>query len=124
MAPLMSRPAINDLADVKAVLEQMSKCAGPKTDATPDPAVDKPTCLRAETTPVEVLDQDANGPKLKIAGKQDANRSRFLRDHDNLLVGNPVTQGYRSANPDALALGGGDFVPYPLADDLALELRK
>jgi hypothetical protein len=62
----MGRLAINDFADVKAVLEQMSKCTGPKTDAAPDPAVDKPTRLRAETAPVEVLDQGANGPKLSV----------------------------------------------------------
>ena len=124
VSPLMGRPAINDFADVKAVLEQMSESAGPKTDAAPDPAADKPTRLRAETTPVEVLDQGANGAKLKIAGKEDANRSRFLRDQDNLLVGDPVTQRHRSANPDPLALGGGDLVPYPLADDLALELSE
>ena len=68
VSPLMGRPAINDLADVKAVLEQMSKCAGPKTDAAPDPAVDKPTCLRADTTPVEVLDQGANGAQAQDSG--------------------------------------------------------
>ena len=63
-------------------------------------------------------------PKLKIAGKDGADRRRFLRNHDNLLVGDPVTQRHRSADPDALALGGGDLVPHPLADDLALELGE
>src|SRR5262249_54252240 len=121
---LMGCASIDDLADVKVVFEQVSKSARPKTDAAPHPAVDKPTCPGADAAPVKVLDQGADGAKLEIAGEDGADCSRFLGDHDNLLVGNPIAQRHRSANPDALALRGGDLVPYPLADDLALELRK
>jgi hypothetical protein len=56
MSTGMDRAAIGDLANVKAVLEQMGKCTGPKADAAPYPAADKPSCLVADITPVEVLD--------------------------------------------------------------------
>src|SRR5438309_1447331 len=98
----MDGTAINDFADVKAVLEQMGKCAGAKTNAAPDPAVDQPICFRAHMPPVEVLDQGANGAQLEITGKDGADSCRFFRHHDNLLVGDPVTQRQRSADPDAL----------------------
>src|SRR5262245_16812640 len=102
----------------------MSKCTGPKTDAAPYPAANKPGGLRADTTPVEVRGQGANGSKLEIAGKDRANRNCFFRNRDNLLLDDPVTQRHRSTDPDTLALGGGDLVPHPLANDLALELSK
>src|SRR5580704_2254436 len=113
MSTGMDRAAIGNLANVKAILEQMSKCAGPKADAAPYPAADKPSCLGADIAPVEVLDQGANGSKLEIAGKDCTDRHRFFRDRDNLLVGDPVAQRHRSADPDPLALGRGDLVTDP-----------
>jgi hypothetical protein len=92
MSAGMDRATIGDLANVKAVLEQMSKCTGPKADAAPYPAVDKPSCLGADIAPIEVLDQGANGSKLEIAGKDCTDRHRFIWDRDDLLVGDPVAQ--------------------------------
>lgn len=103
MSLLMDRPSIDYLADAKAVLEQMRKSAGAKTDAAANPAVDKPARPGADTTPVEILDQGANGAKLEIAGEDGTDRSFFFRHHADFLVDDPVSQRHRSADPDALA---------------------
>src|ERR1019366_9170463 len=124
MLPPMGGAPIYHLADVEPVLEQMGERSYAEPDTAPYTAISKTVGLGPDATAVEVLDQGPHRAKLQIAGEDSADHLRLLGHHDQLLVDNPIAERYRSPDPDALALGGGDLVAHPFADHLAFELGK
>ena len=63
-------------------------------------------------------------PSVEIAAKDGPDLLCILLDDGELLAKALIAQGHGTADPDALALGGCDLVPHPLADHLALELGE
>jgi hypothetical protein len=73
---------------------------------------------------MKILDQKPDRAEGKVAAKDGPDLLCVLLDDGELLAKALVAQGHGTADPDALALRGGDLVPHPLADHLALELGE
>src|SRR5262249_56449618 len=65
------------------------------------PAVRQPPRLAANSPPIEILRQRADGAKLEIARKDRANRLRLGCDHKDLLVHGRIAEWDRAADPNA-----------------------
>src|SRR5260370_40774931 len=120
----MDLAPVDHLADIEAVLEQMGE--RPHAEAAPadGPAGRAPPRLAANSPPIEVLRQRADGAKLEITGKDCANRRSLGWDHEDLLVHRRIAERHRAADPNACARAGSDLVAHPLPDQLAFELGK
>src|SRR6266576_3286989 len=68
--------------------------------------------------------QAVEAAKLKIPPKDGADPLSFLFHHDDLAVLSRVSEGDDAADPQPLALGGGDLVADALGGDLPLELGE
>src|SRR5438034_11608934 len=115
---------VDDLADIEAVLEQISERPHAKAPAADGATVRAPPRLAPDSPPIEVLCQLADRAKLQIAGKDRTNGLSLGFDHKDLLVHRRIAERYRATDPNALALGGRDLVPHPLPNELAFELAK
>src|ERR1700675_303897 len=124
MLAAMHLTPIGDLAEVEPVLEQMSKGTHAEADTAAPAAIATAIELGPYTLPIELREQSSHGAKLQIAGEDGADHLRLLGHHDELLVDAAIAERHGSADPEALALGGGDLVAHPLTDHLALELGK
>src|SRR5260370_18161026 len=120
----MDLATIDHLADVEPVLEEIGERAHPKADAPDDPSVGAAPHFGPDAAPVEILHQSPYRAELEIAGEDGTHGRGLLRDYDELLVDAGIAERNRTPDPDALALGGGDLVPHPLPDHLALELGE
>src|SRR5208337_800247 len=116
--------AINDLADVESVLEQIGQSSRAEADMAPDAAIGEAASLGPDPAPVKLTDQNAQRAKFAIAGKDEADGIGLLRDDDGLLAGTAIAERDRAPGPDPFALGGRNLVAHALANHLALELRK
>src|SRR6266404_5981343 len=96
----------------------------PKAPPADGPAVRQPPRLAANSPPIEVLRQRADGAKLQIARKDRANRRSLGWYHKDLLVHGRIAERHRTADPNAFAFGGSDLVAHPLPDQLPFELSK
>src|SRR5215472_5522833 len=112
----MDLAPVDHLADIEAVLEQIRERPHAEAPAADGAAVRQPPRLAANSPPIEVLRQRADGAKLEIAGKDRANRRSLDCDHNDLLVHGRIAERYRAADPKAFALGGRDLVAHPLPD--------
>src|SRR5438128_1305909 len=76
---------VDHLADIEAVLEQIRE--RPHAEAAPadGPAGRAPPRLAANSPPIEVLRQRADGAELEITGKDCANRRSLGWYHEDLL---------------------------------------
>src|SRR6516162_6079643 len=102
----------------------MGERAHSKADAAPRAAISATIDLGANTAAIKLDDQCAQGSKFKIAG-ENGQYGLGLAGHDHeLLIHTAVSEWHRSADPNSLTLGGGDFVAHPLANHLPLELGK
>src|SRR5438270_837538 len=88
------------------------------------PAGRAPPRLAANSPPIEVLRQRADGAELEITGKDCANRRSLGWYHEDLLVHRGIAERHRAADPKAFALGGRDLVAHPLPDQFPFELSK
>src|SRR2546429_3961003 len=115
---------VDHLADIKTVLEQIRE--RPYAEAAPadGPAGRAPPRLAANSPPIEVLRQRADGAELEITGKDCANRRSLGCDHKDLLVYGRIAERHRAADPKAFAFGGSDLVAHPLPDQFPFELSK
>ena len=73
---------------------------------------------------VESCLQAHHAAHFEIPTKQTTDELRLIFDDMEGAVFDPIAERNRSAHPDALPLGGGDFVADLLARDLALELGE
>src|SRR6266446_8553141 len=115
---------VDHLADIEAVLEQIRERPHAKALPADGPAVRQPPRLAANSPPIEILRQRADGAKLEIARKDRANRRSLGCDHNDLLVHGRIAERHRAADPKAFAFRGSDLVAHPLPDQLAFELSK
>src|SRR5438132_9074622 len=120
----MDLAPVDHLADIEAVLEQMGERPHAKAPPTDGPAGRAPPRLAANSPPIEILRQRADGAKLQITGKDCANRRSLRWYHEDLLVHRRIAERHRTADPNAFALGGRDLVAHPLPDQLPFELSK
>src|SRR5260370_19848401 len=88
----------------------------PKPPPADGAAVRQPPRLAANSPPIEVLRQRADGAELKIARKDRANRRSLGWYHKDLLVHGRIAERHRAADPKAFALRGSDLVAHPLPD--------
>src|SRR5215211_5200659 len=116
--------AVDHLADIEPVLEQMRERPHPERAPTDGAAIRALPRLAADAAPVEVVRQPTDRAKRKIALKDGADSRGFGRHHHDLLIHRRVAERDRPPDPDALAFGGRDLVAYPLPDQLPLELGK
>src|SRR5208337_4140950 len=114
--------AINDLADVESVLEQISQNSPAEADMTPNAAIGEAAFLGPDTAPVKLPDQGAQRAKFKVAYKDETDGPGLLRDDDGLLAGTSIAERGRPPGPDAFALEGRNLVAHALSNHLALEL--
>src|SRR5262245_46202871 len=120
----MDLATVDHLADIEAVLEQMGERPHAKAPPADGPAVRQPPRLAANSPPIEVLRQRADGAKLQIPRKDRANRRSLGWYHNDLLVHRRIAEWNRAADPNAFAFRGSDLVAHPLPDQLAFELGK
>src|SRR5262245_13678475 len=80
--------------------------------------------LGPDAPPIERHEQSPHGAQLQIEAKDGADRLCLLGHDFELFFEAAVAERNGSADPEALALRGRNLVAHPLADDLALKLRK
>src|ERR1700731_3488989 len=80
--------------------------------------------LGPDAPPVELCNQSAHGAELEIKAEDGADRLCLLGHDFKFLVEAAIAERNGSADPEALAFRGRDFVTHPLADHLTLELGK
>ena len=120
----MDLAPVDHLADIEAVLEQISERPHAKAPAAAGPAVRQSPRFAANPPPIEIVCERADRAKLQIAGKGRAHRLSFSWHYKDLLVHRRIAEWDRAADPKASALGGSDLVAHPLPDQLAFELGK
>src|SRR5205085_8737491 len=109
---------------VEAVLQQMCERTDHEALGCNSFAVSQLPRLWPNAFLVQRSGQSADRADAEIIGKDLADEVGLVRDDLQLLGDAAVAERHRSADPDPLALGGGNLVPNTFADDLALELRK
>src|SRR2546426_440958 len=77
---------VDHLADIEAVLKQISERPYAKAAPAEGPAVRELPRLAANAPTIEVLRQRADGAKLQIAAKDRSNRRSLGFDHHDLLI--------------------------------------
>src|SRR6516225_2187940 len=102
----------------------MGERAHSKADAASHAAISATIDLGANTAPIKLCDQCAQGSKFKIASEDGPHGLGLCRNDHELLVNATVSEWYRSPNPESLTFGGGDFVAHSFSDHLPLELGK
>ena len=90
----------------------------------PRGAVGALTPLRDLARRVQLARDRERRAGLGEAVEDAAHERRLALDHHQPAVLDLVAERRPAAHPHALLAGGGELVPDPLADDLALELRE
>src|ERR1700733_121584 len=124
MLARMDLAAIGDLADVEPVLQEMGEWANTIAGSGDRPSICQSPWFRFETLGIERCRERADRAQTQIALEDRADEICLLRNDLQFLVDAAIAERHRTADPDALALGGGDLVAHPLADHLPLELGE
>jgi hypothetical protein len=114
----------DDFADVEAVAQQMGKRTAGEGDAAHSLSRFQHARLGDHATPAEVRHQQAQAAEPKIAAEDCADPLGLGRIDRDLAVLGVVAEWRHAADPETLALGGGNLVTDALRGDLALELGK
>src|SRR6266851_9748383 len=80
--------------------------------------------LRADAISVEFLLEQPHAAELTVSREDMSHDRGFGFVYDQLTLADLVPEWHQAAHPDALALGGGDFVADALAGHLPFELRE
>jgi hypothetical protein len=102
MLPAMDLAAIDHLADIEPVLEQIGERAHSEADAPDDPSVCAAPRLGPDAAPGELLHQSPHGAELEIAGEDGADGLRLLGHHDELLADAGIAERYWTPDPERL----------------------
>ena len=115
---------VNNLTQIDAVLQHQVERAAREWLATRDAARGARPQFDLNAPGVELVLQQPDRAEFDIAAKNEAHGFRFAVDDDELAVLRLIAERRHPAHPHPLLLRGGDLIADPLADDLALELRK
>ena len=99
------------------------RAAGEWDAANPAPGLER-SQLGNNPSLAKVGHQVVEAAKLQIPPKDDPDPFGLLLNHDDLAILGLVSERGYAADPETLALGGGDFIPGALGGDLALELSE
>src|SRR5580704_8398315 len=116
--------AIDHLADIEPVAQQMREPAHPEGAPAQDTAVLQLALPGADAAALKVLGQPLYRAKLQVTGEYGAHGFGLGRLDGGLLVHGRITERDRSPDPDPFALRRRDLVAHPFADHLALELGE
>jgi len=119
--------AINDLADVESVLEQIGQRSYAEADMAPHATICEAAGLGPNTTPVKLPDQGAQRAKFQVACKDETDRVGLLGDDNGLLAETSIAERGRAADPDTFALGGRNLIAhalFTLAEDCRCNQRR
>src|ERR1700721_2137239 len=111
----MDFAAIDDLADVEAVLEEVGQRSHHKAGRMDRAAVTADAGPWPHTASMKILDQQPDRAECKVAAEDGSDLLSLFLDDDELLGDAPVAERHGSADPEALAFGGGDLVADTLA---------
>lgn len=124
MLALVDLAAIGDLADIKAIFKHMRERTHHEAIGGDNFAARELPGSWSDAFPVERRRQFANRSKAQVVGEDFSDQLRLLRNDFKLLVDATITQRNRTADPNPLALGGGNLVAYTFADHLPLKLGE
>ena len=96
--------AIDHLADIKPVLEQMREPAHPEGAPAQDTAVLQLALPGADAAALKVLGQRPHRAKLQVTREYGAHGFGLRRNHDGPLVHGRIAERDRAADPDTFAL--------------------
>src|SRR5437660_5960557 len=113
-----------DLADVEPVAQKMGERAAGEWDAANRAPRLERSHLSDDPPLAKVGHQQVEAAKLQIPPKDGPNALSLLFDHDDLAVLGLVSERGHAADPEPLALGGGDLVADALGGNFPLELSK
>src|SRR5262249_36270166 len=114
----------DDLADVETIAQEVGKrTSGERHPANRAPGLEQ-SQLGDDPPLAKVAHQAVEAAKLEIALEDGPNALGLFFNHDDLRVLSRVSEGDDAADPQPLALGGGDLVADALGGDLAFKLGK
>jgi hypothetical protein len=99
------------------------RTAGERDPANPAPGLER-SHLGDDPLLTKVGHQAVEAAKLEIAAEDGPNPLSLIFNHDDLAVLGGVSEWSDAADPETLALGGGDLVADTLGGDFPLELGK
>jgi len=120
----MDFAAIDDFADVEAVLEEVGQRPHHEAGRMYRAAISVDTGPWPHTTSMKILDQQSDRAECKVAAEDGSDLLSLFLDDDELLADAPVPKRHGTADPEALSFGGGDLVADTLADHLSFELGE
>lgn len=119
------RPSlVDDLAVIDRVLEQVEQATLAERNTAPMRSARPLLDLGPDSFSLQLGDQLIGGARSNIAPHDCPDPLSFFGNGDEFAVDHLITQGNRSAHPQALLLRGDDLVPDPLAGHLALKLGE
>src|SRR5580704_13167113 len=116
--------AIDHLADIEPVAQQMGEAAHPEGAPAQDAAVPKRALPGPDAAALKVLGQRPHRAKLQVTREYGAHDLGLRRHDDGFLIDRRITERDRSPDPDPFALRRRDLVAHPFADHLSLELGE
>src|SRR6266567_8555321 len=114
----------DDFANVEPIAQKMGERAAGEWDPSDRAPGLERSHLGDDSTFAKVGHQAVEAAEPEIAAKDGANPLGLLLNHDDLAVLGGVSQWCDTADPETLALGGGDLVANALRGDFPLELGK
>ena len=116
--------AIDDLADVEAVAQQIGERTAGEGNAADGAPVGQRPHLGDDAAVAQIHQQLVEAAEIEIAAEDQPHPLGLLLHDDELLVLAGIAQRHHAADPQAPLLGGGDLVANALGGDLALELGE
>src|SRR6266446_3644730 len=112
------------VSDIEAIAEQMGERSARERDAAYGlPGLERPH-LGDDAPLAQVGHEQIEAAELEVAAEDGSDRLCFRLIDRNPAILRVIAERCHAADPETLALGGGDLVPDALGGDLALELGK
>jgi hypothetical protein len=116
--------AVNDLANVAPVVQEIGEGASGERDAANGAPIGACAHLGNDAAVAQIGQQRPDAADLEIAPEDGSDPLGRVLVDDELLVPALIAERDIAADPDTLALGGRDLVANALAGDLAFELGE
>ena len=112
------------VSDIEAIAKQMGERSARERDAAYGVPDLKRPHLGDDAPHAQVGHEQIEAAELEIAAEDGSDRLCFRLIDGNPAILRVIAERCHAADPETLALGGGDLVPDALGGDLALELGK